>query len=110
MPRAGYMLIREAILNEQQVTCLYSGHAREICPHIIGRTGGEETLLAWQFGGRTSSVLPPGGEWRCFKVSDMRDVKVRDGRWHTGSRHRTAQTCVGDVDLDVNIHVRKRHG
>jgi hypothetical protein len=108
MPSATYRLIREAIESEQQVTCVYRKHYRELCPHIIGRTGHVEKLLAWQFGGATSSVLPPGGEWRCLNVADIRDVTVRAGRWHTGDHHRTAQTCVQEIDLDINVHVRKR--
>lgn len=108
MPSATYLLIRAAIENERQITCTYRGHYRELCPHILGRTGDKEALLAWQSGGHTSSVLPPGGEWRCLMVADIRDAAPRDGRWHTGSSHQTAQTCVRDIDLDVNIHVRKR--
>jgi len=108
MASVNYRLIRDAIESEQQIICIYGGHYREICPHILGRRDGEEKLLSWQFGGETASRLPPGGEWRCLNVADMKDIKVRNGRWHTGEYHRTAQTCVEDVDLDINIHVRKR--
>jgi len=108
MPSVGYGFIRNAIRSEQQITCRYAGHYREICPHIIGWTNGEEKLLGWQFGGETSSALPPGGEWRCLKVAGMSDIKARDGRWHTGTDHRTAQTCVHEIDLDINVHVRVR--
>jgi len=106
MPSAIYRLIRAAIENEQQITCRYDGHDRALCPHIIGWTDGEEKLLAWQFGGTTSSVLPPGGQWRCLRVAGMQDVKARDGRWYSGSRHRSTQSCVQEIDLDINVHVR----
>jgi hypothetical protein len=106
MPSATYGVIRAAIQSEQQITCRYGGHDRELCPHIIGWTGGEEKLLARQFGGTTSSVLPPAGEWRCLRIAEMHDVTQREGRWHTGSRHRSAQSCVQEVDLDINVHVR----
>jgi hypothetical protein len=106
MPSATYRLIRRAIQNEQQITCLYRGYVREMCPHILGWTGREEKLLAYQFGGRTGSTLPPGGEWRCLNVAGMSDVKARNGRWHTGSGHRTTQQCVREIDLDINVHVR----
>jgi hypothetical protein len=33
---------------------------------------------------------------------------MRDGRWHEGGSHRTEQTCVSAIDLDVNVHVRKQ--
>ncbi|NOJ43159.1 hypothetical protein [Bradyrhizobium australiense] len=52
MPSAAYALFRNAILNEQQVVCDYSGRSRELCPHIIGTNKrGEEVVLAWQFAG-----------------------------------------------------------
>ncbi|MDF0581499.1 MULTISPECIES: hypothetical protein [Bradyrhizobium] len=43
-----YTLFRNAILAEQQVTCVYEGRRRELCPHIIGTNkSGEEAVLAW---------------------------------------------------------------
>ena len=108
MPSATYLLIRGAIENECQITCMYQGHYRELCPHIIGRTNGEERLLAFQFGGHTSGALPTGGAWKCFSMAGIRDVTAREGRWHTGSSHQSSQTCVQDIDLDINVHVRKR--
>ena len=35
------------------------------------------------------------------------DARVQAGPWHEGSSHRTEQTCASDVDLDINIRVRK---
>ena len=107
MPSATYRIFRDAILREQQVICTYNGYPRELCPHIIGHKDGEETVLAYQFGGKTSSHLPPGGQWRCFKLSDIRNAEARDGAWHTGPSHQSFQSCVDVIDLDVNIHVRK---
>src|SRR3954464_14811849 len=92
MPSANYVIVRDAIRNEQQITCSYQGHPRELCPHIIGHTNGEERLLAGQFGGGTSGNLPADGAWKCLNIAAMRDIKVRDGRWHTGLGHRTTQT------------------
>ncbi len=43
MASATYRLIRKAILAEQQITCHYNGHYRELCPHILGHTDSEET-------------------------------------------------------------------
>ena len=102
-----YRLFREAILTERQVTCVYDGHYRELCPHIIGRTKGREAVLCWQFGGESSKGLLPGGVWRCFYLANVSDVKLRDGPWQSGDRHRSEQTCVTEIDLDINIHVRK---
>jgi hypothetical protein len=101
-----YTLFRNAILGERQVVCRYGGRPRELCPHIIGTSkSGEEVVLAWQFAGESSGRLP---QWRCLKLANVSDARVRDGRWHEGGSHRTEQTCVSDIDLDINVHVRKR--
>jgi hypothetical protein len=105
MPSSTYAIFRSAILREQQVTCLYEGRPRELCPHIIGtNTSGEEVVLAWQFAGMSSGKLP---QWRCLKLANIRDAHARDGRWHAGGSHKTTQSCVTDIDLDINVHVRK---
>jgi hypothetical protein len=105
MQSATYTLFRNAILGEQQVVCLYDGRARELCPHIIGTNKrGEEVVLAWQFGGESSGPLP---QWRCLKLAGVKNAHAREGRWHEGGSHRTTQTCVSEIDLDINVHVRK---
>jgi hypothetical protein len=106
MPSATYILFRNAIRAEQQVVCSYDGRSRELCPHIIGTNkSGEEVVLAWQFAGESSGKLP---QWRCLKLAGVSNVRARVGRWHEGGSHRTEQTCVSDIDLDINIHVRKQ--
>jgi hypothetical protein len=107
MTSATYRLFRKAILEEKQVACDYQGYYRELCPHIIGHTDGEEKVLAFQFAGETSTTLPPDGEWRCLYLSKVSNVVLRKGPWHAGSEHRRSQTCVEAIDLDINIHVRK---
>ena len=85
--------------------CLYDGRIRELCPHIIGTNRpGEEVVLAWQFGGESSGPLP---QWRCLKLANVRKARTRQGRWREGGSHRSVQTCVSDIDLDINVHVRK---
>jgi hypothetical protein len=101
-----YRLFRQAIRQEKQVTCVYDGCYRELCPHIVGHTKGEEKVLAFQFGGESKSGLPPEGEWRCLCLSRVREAQMRDGPWFAGE-HRKTQRCVGDVDLDINVHVRR---
>jgi hypothetical protein len=106
MPSANYGLFRNAILNEQQVVCVYDGRLRELCPNIIGTNRrGEEVVLAWQFAGESSGPLP---QWRCLKLANVSDARARGGRWHEGGSHQATQTCVSDIDLDINVHVRKR--
>lgn len=106
MPSATYRLFREAILQEKQVICLYNDRRRELCPHVLGYKDKQEKVLAFQFAGQSNSKLPPGGEWRCLVLADVRDARLQDGPWHEGDGHRSTQSCVDIVDLDVNIHVR----
>jgi hypothetical protein len=106
MPSAAYTLFRNAILGQQQVICRYDGRTRELCPHIIGTNkSGEEVVLAWQFAGDSSGPLP---QWRCLRLANVQDACMRAGRWHEGGSHRATQTCVSHIDLDINVHVRKR--
>jgi hypothetical protein len=106
MPSATYNLFRNAMLAEQQVVCSYDGRTRELCPHIIGTSkSGEEVVLAWQFAGESGGKLP---QWRCLRLANVREARARNGRWHEGGSHRTEQTCVSEIDLDINIHVRRR--
>jgi len=66
---------------------------------------GEEVVLVWQFAGESSGKLP---QWRCLKLANVRSARARDGRWHAGGgSHKMTQKCVADIDLDINVHVRK---
>jgi addiction module HigA family antidote len=106
MLSSAYALFRKAILEERRVVCTYEGRHRELCPHIIGSNkAGEEVVLAWQFAGESSGTLP---QWRCLKLANVRDFRTSDGPWHAGRSHRASQTCVSNIDLDINIHVRTR--
>jgi hypothetical protein len=102
VPSQIYDLFVEAIAERKQVFCTYDGYPRELCPHILGHTKGQEVALAYQFGGRSKSGLPPRGEWRCFLLSKVRNAWLHDGLWHAGSSHTQRQPCVETVDIDVN--------
>lgn len=108
MASAYYQLCSDAILGRRQMLFTYRGHRREVCPHVLGHTKGEEKLLAYQFAGQTSSVLPAGGEWRCFLLAEIHSIDVRDGPWHSGDKHSSRHNCVEDVDLDVNPDAPQR--
>src|SRR6266568_5930474 len=106
MPSATYILFRDAILAEQQVVCSYDGRTRELCPHIIGTNkSGEEVVLAWQFAGESSGRLP---QWRCLRLANVRNARAREGAWYEDGSHRSEQTCVSKIDLDINVHIGRR--
>lgn len=96
-----YDVLRNAILNKQQVTCMYQGYQRQICPHVIGLKNGQRKVLAFQFGGGSTSGLRPGGEWRCLFVDQISNEQAHDGPWHTGQSHTEPQTCVDQIDVEV---------
>ncbi|WP_265669439.1 hypothetical protein [Klebsiella grimontii] len=99
-----YELIKFAIQNKKQITAVYKGYYREMCPHAIGTKNGREQALFYQFGGNTSSgpVNPNSpNNWRCLRLADLEDVQARDGEWHTAHNHSQAQTCIDHIDCEV---------
>ena len=99
-----YAVLRDAIVNKKQVSCVYNGLIREICPHVIGiGKDGRETVLSFQYAGQSSTGLPPGGEWRCMRVDEMSQVSSRAGPWHTADNHSRPQTCVKEIDVEVSF-------
>ena len=94
-----YDLFYRAMRDRKQIFCVYDGYPRELCPVILGHSEGEEKALVYQFGGRTKSRLP---EWKCLSLSKVSDVQLRDGPWHVGKRHSQRQSCIKEVDVDIN--------
>ena len=88
MPSHIYNLFAEAMAGRKQILRTYDGCKRELGPIILGHSRGEEVALTFQFGGRSSQGLPPGGAWKCLFLTKVRDVHLRDGPWRTGDSHR----------------------
>ena len=104
MSSTTYNLIRQAILNKQQVIASYNGYYREMCPHVIGTKNGREQALFYQFGGNSRSGLESTGSpnnWRCIPIEGLENVSVREGKWHSYSRHTRPQRCVDEIDVEV---------
>lgn len=101
MPSRTYQLFAEAIAARKPVVCMYQGHPRAICPVILGHSDGAEKALTWQFEG-TGSKGPVRGQWKCLSLAEVSSAEITDGSWRSGREHRRAQSCVKDVDLDVN--------
>jgi len=105
-----FRLFHRAILDRKQMTFMYEGHHREVCPYILGHKGGREAALVFQFRGASGSGLPSGGNWKCLALSKARDIALRDGRWYGDAAHRATQRCVDDVYIDVNTDVPDQPG
>lgn len=117
-----YQIVRNAILNKQQIVAVYHGYPREMCPHVVGikrgkpatmgkrgrpgrpATDDEAHALLYQFAGGSQSGLQPAGSpanWRCVKISELQNVAARPGPWHTAPNHSRPQTCVDQIDVEV---------
>lgn len=107
MPSMTYNLVRQAIVNRQSVSAMFGDHQRDLTPHVIGlnKSGGEQALF-FQFGGGSTSGLPPEGEWRCMPLDKLSNVRVRpDAGWHVGATDNTReQSCV------VTVHLKSKFG
>jgi uncharacterized protein (DUF4415 family) len=101
-PSSVYELFEQAMISGKQILCTYKGRRRELCPIILGHSQGREKALTYQFGGQSNRGLPPEGQWRCLWLSEVSNVRLRDGPWYAGDRHNQPQGCVEIVDLDVN--------
>ena len=103
MPSATHALFLQAMRDERPLACTYQGYRREICPIMLGRTGLEEKALVFQFGGSTSKGrIQTPGDWKCFKLDEVRDAVLIEGNWRSGSEHSEAQHCMKMVEYDVN--------
>ena len=101
-----YETIRQAIINKDQVTAMYDGHYREMCPHVIGTKQGRPQTLFYQFAGTSKSGLDPSGSprnWRCIHIAGLSNVATRKGPWHTAPNHSRPQTCVDEIDVEVSF-------
>src|SRR5690242_197721 len=103
MASATYNLFLEAMRQRRQIVCVYQGHRRAVCPILLGRTGLEEESLVYQFAGATSDgLVKPGGDWKCLRLADVREIVLREGSWHAGEGHSTRAVCMKMVEYDVN--------
>ena len=106
LPGSVYMLVRQAIINKDQVVASYNGHHREMSPHAIGKKNGREQALFYQFGGTSSSGLAApgsGDNWRCIPIDGLSGVSTKEGPWHTAPNHSRPQTCVDEIDVEVTV-------
>ena len=101
-PSEIYRLFEQAMIERKQIVCVYKGYRREVCPVILGHSGGEERALTYQFAGESGSQLPSEGEWRCLALAGVSEVQLRQGPWCSGNSHKQPSGCIEVVDLDVN--------
>jgi len=60
--------------------------------------------FAISMGGASVSGLEPRGarsNWRCLAVDKLLQVELLQGSWHTAPNHSRPQTCITQVEMDV---------
>ncbi len=87
----------------RQVACVYQGRPRALQPVVLGWSAGREKLLAYQVGGASSRPLTtPETRWRCLFLDAIEAPTLRDGWAEIDASHQSGQSCLTDVDLDIN--------
>ena len=95
--------LKQAILGKRCIIGLHKGSQRHFAPHAIGFTAdGTPAAFVYQYGGETTSRLPPQGEWRCFLLHDLTDLRLNNHRWRTASNYSLSrQNCLADIVFAV---------
>jgi hypothetical protein len=98
--------VRAAIIHRRPLAALYRGRRRLLCPHLL-RWNRQRRLrvLCYQYGGDSESGLEPRGapdNWRCLAVENLSHLELLDGPWQTAENHSQPQTCIEEVELDVD--------
>jgi hypothetical protein len=99
-----YDLLRNAVLERDCVSAWYQGKLRLFSPVVLGTKAGEPHVLGYQFGGTSQQPLGPDGSprnWRCLRVSELTDVNLLPGVWHTAGRRKGVQNCIDQVDVSA---------
>jgi hypothetical protein len=100
-----YGLIRQAVLNKDQVIAMYGGLPRQLCPHALGTKKGVPHGIFYQFGGTSSHPLGPAGSplnWRCMLITELSQVRIVKGHWYSAPTDVNAgehHTCIDTVDV-----------
>ena len=97
--------VRVAIRERRPISAMYQGHARKLCPHVLGRNKqGQRQMLCYQYGGASQSGLRPEGDpanWRCIAMSGLSDVQLLNEPWQTAESYSRQQTCVEQIEVAV---------
>lgn len=100
-----WTILRGAIENKRIVVASYLGKRRFLCPHALGTKNGKKRCLFYQFSGLSNSqpIKPRStNNWRCMNIKGLRILEVRSGEWKSYSPHSIPQTCIDNVEYEVN--------
>ena len=105
-PDVIHSLLRQAVARRHPVRAVYKRLERLVCPHRLGwNSKGDRRVLSYQYGGDSETGLgPPGSKenWRCMALSELSDLEVLEGSWHTAENHSRPSHCIERVEIDVD--------
>ena len=109
-PSAGTRSCPDPLRDHSPATnrCTLPGDRRLLCPHLLGWNRHRRLqVLCYQYGGDSESGLEPLGSpdnWRCLAVEHLSPVELLDDPWQTAENHSRPQTCIEEVELDVDAY------
>jgi hypothetical protein len=95
-----------AIIQRRPIAALYRRRRRLLCPHLLGWNRHRRLqVLCYQYGGE-SGLKPAGASdnWRCLAAENLSQLELLEGSWQTAENHSRPQTCIEEVELDVDAY------
>ncbi len=94
-----------AIQEKQCLTGLYDNVVRHFAPHALGTTAdGTPAVFVFQYAGETTTGMPSGGEWRCFRLDRLSHLRLNEHRWRSRSNYNLKrQTCLAMIRVGLPI-------
>ncbi len=101
---AALSLLREATRTRREVVFFAKGHERRFSPHVLGTKDGTWRVFGWQSGGGSASTLKAGGDWRCFGVADLTNLRMGDQAWSMGdATEGYGLNCIELIDTAADL-------
>jgi len=96
-------LLGDAIRQKECLTGLYDGVVRHFAPHALGaKSDGTPAVFVFQYAGETTSALPIGGQWRCFRLDQLSHLRRNEHRWRSRSNYSLKrQSCLAMVKFGL---------
>jgi hypothetical protein len=98
-------ILGAAIQERKCLTGLYEGVVRHFAPHALGaRSDGTPAVFAFQYAGETTTSIPIGGEWRCFRLDRLSHLRRNEHHWRSRSNYSLKrQTCLAMIRVGLPI-------
>ena len=91
---------------------VYEGRKRLLCAHKAGWNKDRQLrVLCYQYAGERQSGLGPVGalgNWRCLAIEKISYVELLEAPWRTAPNRSRPQTCIEDVDVDVEDYPERQ--